>query len=274
MYFCTFLDPGNNKNVDRVALTNNHPVPRPVPLQRVSAAYPTGSSFIDSFTSGIHITGTLRDEREEERNAAAADLDTNTYGTSLPKIVRLIQRFHLAMFFLNGRYPTMLHRLFRIQYRQSPSPHPQFTPMYPSYNIVALIILLQCLSDAGQVTGYASLMSWRQAGSLLQSWKKRIFYRHSSPPPPPKSFLELLEERVPSMASAVANGEYASLPPRGDAPTCMVCRNPRGSPAGASPGCGHIFCWGCALAWTSKKPECPSCRTPCPPQAVLAIYNY
>jgi len=54
---------------------------------------------------------------------------------------------------------------------------------------------------------------------------------------------------------------------------CFICRLPRISPAAAS-SCGHVFCWNCLYQWTTKKQECPLCRSPCRPQDIIALYNY
>ena len=41
---------------------------------------------------------------------------------------------------------------------------------------------------------------------------------------------------------------------------CSVCLEPANS-ACRLPGCGHVFCSGCIVAWLDRSGTCPNCRT-------------
>lgn len=65
------------------------------------------------------------------------------------------------------------------------------------------------------------------------------------------------------MAGAIA-AVLEELKSTADELSCPICLTTATDPV-ALAACGHIGCAGCLAEWMSRKPECPTCRAPAPP---------
>ena len=236
------------------------------------------------------------------RTTLSQRLDTRTIN-----MFRYLLRLHLALFFLHGRYPSLLHRLVGLDYRCGGPDGPQHMEEgndkntminRPSYKVIAILIIFEGISGLSKGTARLTVKLW----DMLGDWWYRVIQKY--PEGSSKHLQEerrrslmhkILEDFVPSIKSqqqqqgagsdvvqtSLADGNLRSVernqPARATATrvsTCGVCMNVRESPSGAAPRCGHVFCWKCIIQWTMNVTECPLCRTVCRPQDVIAVYNF
>ena len=225
------------------------------------------------------------------------------------KMIKWFLKLHLAMFYWNGMYPTIAHRLARVKLRDDVSPYsslgssPSYSPMSgaivanrPTYKPIAVMILFQAFAALAQTTAEASIevahsiqvsfFRWRRRRRLQSQQypqsNRRSLLGHNSTNSERAEYLDLIEERVPGISSAKCCSTVKTKKKKGRQGTdtsdiihpCGVCLNERVNPA-APLGCGHVFCWNCILHWVSNvRAECPLCRAPTKPQDIIPLYNY
>ena len=219
------------------------------------------------------------------------------------KIIKWFLRLHLAMFYWNGAYPTVSHRLAGVKLRDNVAPYSppgneslsgNIVANRPSYKPIAIMILFQAAAAFGQTAAEASIevahylqvsfFRWRrrkrlqnQQGLQRRSKGRLILDDNNSER---AEYMDLIEERVPGISSIKKNDDFHAKKHKqggsltADIHPCGICLNERVHPA-ASSLCGHVFCWNCILHWVSNvRAECPLCRAKTRPQDIVALYNY
>eukprot|EP01082_Thalassiosira_pseudonana_P001241 g818.t1 g818 contig10:792388-794453(+) len=224
------------------------------------------------------------------------------------KILKWFIRLHLALFYWNGSYPTIAHRLVGARIRDSvtpSSPGATLTPNAgsivanrPSYKPIAALIFVQALTALAQSTAEASIEAahlmqvaffrWRRRRRMTQQFHHNTGGRgslleqqtYNNSNMERDEYLELIEERVPGITSSNQNDvpnatkRNQSKHSGQDSHSCGICLNQRVHPAAPSV-CGHVFCWNCILHWVANvRAECPLCRAKTRPQDVIPLYNY
>ena len=230
------------------------------------------------------------------------------------KMIKWFLKLHLAMFYWNGMYPTIAHRLARVKLHDGVAPYSSplgssssYSPMSgaivanrPTYKPIAVMILFQAFAALAQTTAEASIevahyiqvsfFRWRrrtrlQSQQYSQSNRRSLLDNgHNSTNSERAEYLDLIEERVPGIESAKCCSaiKTTTKKKKGRQGTetsdiihpCGVCLNERVNPA-APLGCGHVFCWNCILHWVSNvRAECPLCRAPTKAQDIIPLYNY
>ena len=183
-------------------------------------------------------------------------LDSSANIDRLAGLFKWLIRLNLALFYTNGKYPSMLNRItgLRIDRVQSDV---KIVAERPEYNAIGLMIIGQAFAKLVQALAEISLNTW-------YARKRRLADKH----PQPTS--NSIEAKVPS---AVSRNEQM-VETTSKEVNCGICMNPRQHSA-APTSCGHVFCWNCIQHWIATvRPECPLCRTPTRPQDVIVLNNY
>ena len=230
--------------------------------------------------------------------------------TQADQILRWILRLNLALFYLNGRYPTLAHRIAGVRLSSSNDAPISTTAAAgaqgivspglsdrPSYRMVGALILLEA---AGALTGTANrlLVEIVHRLEMRRAARRQRSNETAAGSAPADAnataaaersrLLDLVEQRAPSVLTYEQNmrerDESCSIDridasgriqqPAASSNSCGICMNDRKHPA-APISCGHVFCWSCIIHWSTRvRPECPLCRAPAKPQDIIALYNY
>lgn len=169
-------------------------------------------------------------------------------------LVAWILRLHMAHYCVTGTYPTVIHRLLRLNHAADGSTDINFRP--ETSRVVALLIGVQA---AASMARYLINFSADAVAEILESRRLQLSMRGTT---------QTLEQSVFKNISLRSDMKSHSCS------TCGICRLER-KYAAASIHCGHVFCWNCLYQWMSTVQEaCPLCRRPCRTRDVLFLHNY
>lgn len=212
-------------------------------------------------------------ELDESTNVQAIPTPTEDDGSSsnannyFIATLKWVLRLHLALFYLNGRYPSILtHRFLSLRLRnESPenllSIHQHHNSTRPSYRILGFLLVLQntallCKGTATVIMdAFYKMQSYQD--TRRQRLRNRIFMpgrnegmeleEHISQVDDHEdSFLQSVERIVPSLASTESSSvnqssiiiNSANNSENTSRMTCPLCMSERVSPAIAP--CGHV----------------------------------
>lgn len=200
------------------------------------------------------------------------------------KIIKWLFRLHLALFYWNGVYPTITHRIAGAKINDGAPPSVTSSGAIvanrPSYKPIAALIFLQAASSCLQTAASASIelahklqiayFRWNRRG-ITQGQRRSISFNQSESER--AEYLDLIEARVPGIDSTSKKKSKSNKVSESHHP-CGICLNERTHSAAPSK-CGHVFCWNCILHWVvNVREECPLCRASTRPQDVVPLYNY
>lgn len=239
-----------------------------------------------------------------ETNENNLDEQLEAQADSRASILRWILRLNLALFYLNGKYPTLAHRIAGIRL-SSDTPNRSMVSSAqglvspgisdrPSYRMIGALILLEA---GAALTGTMN----RLLVEIFHRLEMRRAARRSNVNAPATSaidseataaaaersrLLDFVEKRAPSVLTYEQNmqkdegcgiervGPSSQAQQPASSSSCGICMHDRKHPA-APVSCGHVFCWSCIIHWSTRvRPECPLCRAPAKPQDIIALYNY
>jgi Ring finger domain len=175
----------------------------------------------------------------------------NTTGQQLQRHTRYtvgmwILRLHLSWFCLDGKFPTLVDRVFRLNRGSAPSTTESALVHRPeSARVVGLLILAHALGT-----------SWNAMSRRAVRW-----------------WVDTTVSEAPQSSPCIVfEGAPATLVDT-DA-ICSICHKNRQYPA-CSTNCGHIFCWHCLHQWVSlNAAACPLCRKPCAANEIVLLRNF
>ena len=165
---------------------------------------------------------------------------------NVSKLMSLMTRLHLALFFLNGSYYTFMNRIFGIRYvktRVSATRQVSQT----QYKFLGYLLLVQILGG----------LVLRLKRKFLDPVLSKLFFRNK------KNTQIEVRNPVPSLelpqSSCISEQK------------CPICTSSVVNASATT--CGHVFCWKCIVPWLSRKPQCPLCRQACSSKEVLCLYD-
>lgn len=238
-----------------------------------------------------------------EANGNNSDEQLEAQADSRASILRWILRMNLALFFLNGMYPTLAHRIAGVRLSSDTQNRSTVSSAQglvspgisdrPSYRMIGALILLEA---GAALTGTMN----RLLVDVFHRLEMRRATRRSNENAAARSaidseaaaaaersrLLDLVEKRAPSVLTYEQNmqkdegcriervGPSSQARQPASSSSCGICMHDRKHPA-APVSCGHVFCWSCIIHWSTRvRPECPLCRAPAKPQDIIALYNY
>ncbi|KAK5894105.1 hypothetical protein CesoFtcFv8_010828 [Champsocephalus esox] len=150
----------------------------------------------------------------------------------------LLQRLHVALFYLSGSFYHLSKRAAAIRYLRVAGLQGDDSPIRSSYRLLGALSLLQLL-----ITVSLQLNNYRKKQRARQEWQ---LHRKLSP-----------------------QHTHSGGAPQGA--SCMLCLEERRH--STSTPCGHLFCWECITEWCSTKAECPLCREKFEPHRLVYLRN-
>ncbi|XP_014673772.1 PREDICTED: peroxisome biogenesis factor 10-like [Priapulus caudatus] len=154
------------------------------------------------------------------------------------RAVELLQRWHLAWFYVRGMYYQLAKRFTGVTYLSVRSELWRDSARH-SYRMLGMLSLTQLLSTLA----YSAYSNRNNVTEFFAG--------------------DLQENTTPAKSSA------ASLEPRSK---CSLCLDVRRDTTATS--CGHLFCWRCIFEWAANKAECPLCREKFHQSRLLYLQNY
>lgn len=159
-------------------------------------------------------------------------------------------RLHLALYCINGQFPSIIHRLlYRQPLRLETGRSTALVHRPDSARIVGLLIATQAAWTLVQSVSRAAIYWWVDTTSALT---------------PSDSSSQSCSIRFQGQAAIPVETEN----------TCAICHQIRRFPA-CPVACGHVFCWHCLQQWVaSNAAACPLCRKPSAARDIMLLYNY
>ncbi|KAK5863057.1 hypothetical protein PBY51_000115 [Eleginops maclovinus] len=155
----------------------------------------------------------------------------------LRQALTLMQRLHVALFYISGSFYHLSKRAAAIGYLRVTGLQGDDGTIRSSYRLLGALSLLQLL-----ITVCLQLNNFSKKQRARQEWQ---LYRNLSPQ------------------------HTNSGGPRGA--SCMLCLEERRH--STSTPCGHLFCWECITEWCNTKAECPLCREKFQPHRLVYLRN-
>lgn len=191
--------------------------------------------------------------------------------TSYPNLLDTIMNIHIALFYFQGLFYSILKRIFGLRYVFGHNKDPQKLQKTGNYTVLGGIMLFQFLVKfllwVKQETDERSKsdedkQNLQQQAKSLETFYKLKQLEHV------QSLLDSDEKLQLKVRVDLADPTQLPYIPE-TSRSCMLCLSPMVDPSAAN--CGHTFCWECIVDWVREHPECPLCRQLCLEQNLLPL---
>lgn len=153
----------------------------------------------------------------------------------LQKLIPVLQKLHLLLFYLDGLYANVALRISKIKHVLI-RPYNKNETDSSTFRWLAFMLTIQCTTAL--YTAFSSTKR-EMLDAAKDDFKCEQFHHNQT------SSVQL---------------------------RCMLCLEMIEN--ASSTICGHVFCWKCIIDWCTVKPECPSCRERCPPSRVVKLHHF
>jgi peroxin-10 len=208
-------------------------------------------------------------------------------------VLNFLERAHLALFYIAGKYYYVANRLTRMRYVRTSAQLFQETPVN-RYQILGVLLSVQLITSAvwtaraamARVHRYhrhvPCISSFESVRTYAGHFVFALLYPHgrlsasdgADNDPDSSSDAESQDESGDSQASyslISPNERTPRLPPQRR--KCSLCLGFLKTPTVTS--CGHVFCWKCIGNWCATKEVCPLCRQPVTMHKdLVCLYNF
>lgn len=166
-----------------------------------------------------------------------------------------VQNFHLAIFYLKGRYYSITKRFLGLKYGIGYKLPPGQSSN--EYELLGGLIMLQLFI---KYTSHIKKLFLKGSGSDDDGKEEAKFKSQLGKGEVVGSF-NLTKLELDDHDTVINLEDETKLPyiPANNR-NCMLCLEFMKDPSCGA--CGHIFCWGCILDWCNERTECPLCRSP------------
>ncbi|XP_034074346.1 peroxisome biogenesis factor 10 isoform X4 [Gymnodraco acuticeps] len=171
----------------------------------------------------------------------------------LRQALTLLQRLHVALFYLSGSFYHLSKRAAAITYLRVAGLQGDDGTIRSSYRLLGALSLLQLL-----ITVSLQLNNYRKKQRARQEWQLHRNLRCTLP------------ENTHSL-NLHSNPQHTHSGGGPQGASCMLCLEERRHST-CTP-CGHLFCWECITEWCNTKAECPLCREKFEPHRLVYLRN-
>ena len=181
--------------------------------------------------------------------------------------LNLIEKFHVAIFYIFGTYLNLSKRICQISYIYKK----RLLINRPNYEFLGFLLLIQIFIRCSIYLKKLYLNYSILSSSSIPTRTRRDTQLNRNIIHQPSQLILWNPSDNDEEEEEEKDDDNSSYQKQNDQ-ECMLCLSERKNPSITI--CGHIFCWNCIMACIDSKPECPLCRTPCQLNQILYLNNY